>query len=103
MSPCYDPAHALTPENPARLRGPEPGALCRYTYKRRHEWTNILVRIVARSYVWSPEQHNPDGTHGSRRYDWSVIEYAPGRTMVVDDTALEPVALGAKLGPRWCP
>jgi hypothetical protein len=48
------------------------------------------VTVTARSYVWSPEQHNPDGTHGYRHYDWSVVRFGDGSSMVVDDLDLRP-------------
>lgn len=91
MSACYEPDHLPVPEDPARLQGPEVGALCIYTGKG--SLTGQTVKVLARSYVWSPEQHRPDGYHGFRHYDWSVIAHGDGfrRHLVVDDSDLSPV------------
>lgn len=102
MYPCYGQGHELVPENPDRLQGPEVGALVRYRgYRGRHE--NVVARVLARSYVWSPEQHREDGYHGHRRYDWTVIQFGPGESkrMVVDDADLFPIEPGDYVIPDW--
>ena len=90
MSACYEPDHLLVPENPALLEGPEIGALC--TYTSTGSLAEQTVKVLERSYVWAPEQHRPDGYHGYRRYDWTVIAYGEGfkRRLVVDDSDLSP-------------
>lgn len=93
MTACYDPTHEPTPERPDRLQGPEVGAVV--VYHDRYHKGDRIARVVARSYVWSPEQHHPDGTHGFRRYDWTVIDRGKGpgggRVVVDDDTLRAPV------------
>jgi len=69
------------PENPARLQGPEVGALCLYKGEP--------VTVTARSYVWSPEKQQPSGYYGFRRYDLKVIQRARG-SLLVDDKDLTP-------------
>jgi hypothetical protein len=93
---CYR-NHEPEPERPERLEGPELGALCRM--RSKSDWLNDrVVKVVARSYVWSPEYHRPDGYHGYRRYDWSVIEYtAAGSRVVVNDVDLIPLQVGDPL------
>ena len=91
----WDMAHPPTPEDPALLRGPEIGALVRFVYgPPGHRWHGIVVRVVARSYVWSPELRNSSGFYGYRHYEWSVIEFEPGKKMVTNDTNLFPIELG---------
>ena len=93
MTACYDPTHPQVPERPERLTGPEIGTLCRIVSK--YDWlANRVVRVLARSYVWAPEQHNPNGTHGSRRYMDAVIEYGPGKRLVVLQSELIPLQPG---------
>lgn len=86
----------LTPERPERLVGPPVGALCleigRYEFIRGR-----VVRVIERSYVWAPEQHNADGTHGYRHYEWSVVEYEPGHRVVVDDRDLIELKVGQRI------
>ena len=89
--------HTLRPENPDRLQGPEIGALC--LIQSPYEWlSNRVVRVLERSYVWAPEVRGDDGYYGHRRYDWTVIEFGPGKTLVVDDVDLQPLAPGDVLG-----
>jgi hypothetical protein len=75
-------------EDPTRLQGPEIGTLCvlRSNYDM---FAERVVRVVARSYVWAPGDPNYGG--GVRRYDWKVVEFAPGRHVVVDDKDLAPL------------
>jgi hypothetical protein len=91
MTACYEPTHPMMPENPAKVQGPELGFAV-YTYKDRPP---EVVRVIERSYVWSPEQHHEMG-HGYRRYDWKVIERGPNRfrSVVVDDADLSPLPEG---------
>ncbi len=87
MTACYNPNHPQAPVDPARLQGPEEGEA--YVYHSRYgRWDGEVVVVTARSYVWSPEQHNADGSHGYRHYDWKVVRFASGQTMCVDDTDL---------------
>lgn len=89
----------LVPEDPARLEGPELGfAIYHDKYaEQRGEEADYVVRVIERSYVWSPELHGDParltGAHGHRHYDWSVIERGPGkyRAVVVNDTDLSPL------------
>lgn len=94
----YD--HPLPPEDPAMLQGPEVGELMRYYYapgRGRGRWQGIVVRVLRRSYVWSPGECRSRG--GFRHYDWSVIQFGehPDRIMVVNDSELTPLVLGAKV------
>lgn len=73
------------PEDPAKVQGPEVGALV--LYHDKYKGTTETVRVKARSYVWSPEIQRPDGYYGYRRYDWTVIERKRG-SLVVNDTDL---------------
>jgi hypothetical protein len=100
---CYEEGHVLAPERPERLAGPEVGAFMLYHDKYRDE--DRVVRVMHRSYVWAPEQHNPDGTHGYRHYDWSVIEEGPNeyRVVVVNDTDLSPLPLISHWGQEPVP
>lgn len=95
---------SLVPEDPAKLTGPEVGEIMRYKGIKHTDGTgfevNTVVRVLERSYVWSPEQHNPNGTHGYRRYDWSVIDYGRGKRMVVDDTSLFAILPGDTVTPK---
>jgi hypothetical protein len=105
MTACYDKSHTLRPENQFSLEGPELGlAVYRSGSTSRFSvggGSPVAVRVVERSYVWAPEQHNPDGTHGYRHYDWSVIEYGPGKRIVVNDTDLSPINLGDIVSPPY--
>lgn len=93
--------HPLPVEDPAKLEGPEVGTFCWYqpadlvTYRdgvRDIEVRNpVLVRVVERSYVWSPGECRSHG--GYRHYDWTVIEEGPDkyRSVVVNDEQLTPL------------
>lgn len=100
MAACFDLSHPDTPERPEKVKGPEIGALMRY--RSKYEQPDRVVKVIARSYVWSPEQHNPDGTHGFRRYDWTVIQRGPksGQHLVVDDVELFPIEPGDVVTPK---
>lgn len=79
-------------ERPERLQGPEIDTLVRVT--SRYDWLNGRVaRILERSYVWAPGDPSYHG--GARRYDWKVIQYGEGKTLVVDDKDLTPIEVGA--------
>jgi len=88
------------PEDPSKLQGPELGyAVYHDKYAERDgRPADVAVRVIARSYVWAPEEHHDQtkvtGAHGYRNYDWSVIERGPGgyRAVVVSDTDLRPLA-----------
>jgi hypothetical protein len=55
-----------------------------------------VVRVVERSYVWSPGECRANG--GRRTYTWSVIEEGPGvGRMVVNDTDLRPLPSGFRV------
>lgn len=98
-NPCGDSrcdGH-LVPEHPERLTGPEVGDLCVYRDLDYPQWHNTVVRVILRSYVWSPEMHTGPEGHGYRHYDWSVIETSPGKTMVVDDDKLVPLVTGTRV------
>jgi len=83
------------PEDPAKLEGPEVGDYCIYV-DPRYRWHNTVVKVKSRSYVWSPEEHGPNG-HGIRHYDWTVIQTGSSGTMVVDDDKLVPLVLGTRV------
>lgn len=85
--------YAIPPENPERLQGPELGALCLYR-KERYQPDPMVVRVVERSYVWSPGDRSQ-----SRRYDLKVIDRGPRGRLLVDDADLTPIELGAILAP----
>lgn len=87
--------HPLPVENPDKLTGPEVGAFVMYHPKGRSQAT--VVRVLHRSYVWSPGECRSKG--GNRRYDWSVIEEGPGkyRSVVVDDEDLSPIPSDARV------
>ena len=84
MRDVWPTGHPLPSENPYSLQGPEVGSLVRLASKYRE--APIVVRVVERSYVWSPGECRHQG--GYRRYDWSVVEIAPGKRVVVNDTNL---------------
>lgn len=85
----------LTPEDPAKVKGPEVGTLCLH-HSNYTNYDNKVVTVLARSYVWSPERQNLDGTYGWRRYDWSVVDFGTFH-LVVDDVDLEPIVTGMTL------
>jgi hypothetical protein len=95
----------LVPEDPDKLQGPELGSLCIYQDEDFPRWDGLVVEVIARSYVWSPERHVAMNAHGYRRYDWSVIQFdTPDpehtwdrKTMVVDDDKLVPVDVGLRV------
>jgi hypothetical protein len=102
---AWPTGHPLPPEDPAKLQGPEVGAvmvLPGKSYGVQHhtdgrEPTPLpkppdrTVRITARSYVWSPGECRSRGGH--RNYGWSVIEDVndPSYHVVVNDTDLVEV------------
>lgn len=96
LSDPWPTGHPLPPEDPAKVRGPEVGTyvLFHTKYPEPHD---EVVRVVERSYVWSPGECRAKGGH--RRYDWSVIERGPGkyRSVVVNDTDLSPLPEGARV------
>jgi hypothetical protein len=99
MAACFDYSHPLSPVDRAMERGPEIGDLARY-HASPTDTAGEAVRVVERSYVWSPERHNTDGTHGRRLYDSSVVEDAAGRRYVVSDISLSPSLPGDRLPQR---
>jgi hypothetical protein len=109
MYACFGKGHELVPEDPSRLKGPELGFAV-YTPRpydirssgitRHVQDEPRIVRVIERSYVWSPELHSDlTGYHGYRRYDWSVIEEGPDkyRAVVVDDDQLEAIPDGRRV------
>lgn len=74
--------YPIPPENPDRLQGPEVGALCLY-HDDRYQPEAMVVRIVERSYVWSPGERAQ-----SRRYDLKVIDRGAKGRLLVDDVKL---------------
>jgi hypothetical protein len=94
LSDPWPTGHPLPPENPDRLTGPEVGATVRYNNEAYPRWDRMLVRVVARSYVWFPGECRSNG--GYRSYDWTVIEWpvlswdgkVVWKSMVVDDKNL---------------
>lgn len=100
-NPCRDPKckGELQPENPDKLEGPELGALVLYRNPRYPRWDGQVMRVHARSYVWAGEQHMPNGYHGHRHYDWTVVQGIDGvsdRRMVVNDDELTAIAPGQR-------
>lgn len=104
--------HPLPPEEPTKLQGPELGfVIYQPTPLRNHirnaatgetviqtiERPAIVVRVIERSYVWSPGECCEQG--GYRHYDWSVIEEGPNkyRAVVVNDTDLRPLPEGQRV------
>lgn len=94
------------PEDPDKLQGPEVGTLCIYNDPGYPKWDGMVVEVLRRSYVWSPEVHVGMNAHGYRHYDWSVIRYGQPldngtllskRTMVVDDDKLTPLEAGMRV------
>lgn len=86
--------HPLPPEDPARLQGPPLGfALYHDKYASKKAGTDVytVVKVIERSYVWSPGECRSGG--GYRHYDWKVIEEGPNkyRAVVVDDADLTPL------------
>ena len=98
-------SHPLPPEDPDKLQGPEVGEFVMYQPDPLTKWTNgpegrvkvveerpaVVVRVIKRSYVWSPGECSSRG--GYRHYDWSVIEEGPDefRAVVVNDDKLSPL------------
>lgn len=93
---AWPTGHPLPPEDPDRLEGPEVGTFWLYTSPYREDGT-VVVRILARSYVWSPGECRQKG--GYRHYDWSVVEEGPGgyRKVVVNDEHLSPLPEGSRV------
>ena len=94
------------PEDPAKLQGPEVGSLCIYYDEDFPQWHGLVVEVLHRSYVWSPEVHVGVNAHGYRLYDSSVIRFDKpkddgtwmGRnTMVVADYKLIPLMVGLRV------
>lgn len=81
--------HPLPEVYPDRLRGPEVGSLCVITSKYR---PGLVVRVIERSYVWSPGECRSNG--GFRHYDWSVVDSEHGYRVVMDDKDLTPIEPG---------
>lgn len=84
--------HPLPPVREEKLTGPEVGQLCIITGKYH---TGSVVRVIERSYVWSPGECRSNG--GYRRYDWSVITDDHGYQVVMNDTDLLPITTGMTL------
>jgi len=84
--------HPLPPEDPEKLQGPEVGTLCVITGKYK---TGRIVRIIERSYVWSPGECRSNG--GYRHYNWSVVSDEHGYRVVMDDKDLLPIEPGMNL------
>jgi hypothetical protein len=97
FSQPYPHGHPVPPEDPERVKGPAMGAVVRYHDGHYPKWDRLLMRVKARSYVWSPGECSANGGH--RHYDWTVVEWPAlswdGRvvwqSMVVDDVKLEEV------------
>lgn len=89
MRDVWPTGHPLPPEDTAKLEGPEVGQFCYYERKRGGE--RVVVRVIERSYVWSPGECRAKG--GYRHYDWKVIEEGPDkyRAVVVNDENLIPI------------
>lgn len=75
----------IPPERPEKLRGPEIGSRWRYV-KGNSRRDGQQCTVTERSYVWAPGDASYGG--GSRRYDWSVVRFDDGATLVVDDVDL---------------
>src|ERR1035437_7999688 len=90
---AWPTGHPLPPEDPAKLRGPKVGEFVIYHDKYLTE--DVVVRVIAQSYVWSPGECRANG--GFRHYDWTVIERGPDkyRSVVVDDVLLSPLPEGS--------
>jgi hypothetical protein len=88
---AWPTGHPLPPVDPAKLTGPEVGEFVMYQNKYRPNDGAVVVKVLERSYVWSPGECRHKG--GYRRYDWTVIEVGPDRyrAVVVDDTDLSPL------------
>lgn len=83
--------YPIPPENPAKVQGPEVGTLV--LINSTYAWLDGHVgRVTARSYVWGPG--DPAYHGGARRYDWKVVEWKPGKSLVLDDKDLEPIKVG---------
>lgn len=94
----------LPPEDPAKLTGPLVGEIVLLRGKSfGFTWVDgerqplrttpdRFVRVVARSYVWSPNECRHNG--GYRRYDWTVVDDEHGYRVVVDDTDLITIKPG---------
>lgn len=86
-------ARPVTPENPAKLTGPELGARVRYINTgRRH---GQVGTVTARSYVWAPDKANGPTYRGYRRYEDSVVRFDDGGSLCILDRDLEVVTMPA--------
>jgi len=100
---AWPTGHPLPVENPAKLEGPEIGTAMILRGRGliidgvREPDTFEVVRVIERSYVWSPGECRSNG--GYRHYDWSVIERGPDRyrVVVVNDTDLSPLPEGERI------
>jgi hypothetical protein len=87
---AWPTGHPLPPEDPEKLQGPEVGTYMLY-HPKYGDAAPVVVRVIQRSYVWSPGECRSYGGH--RHYDWSVIEEGPDgyRSIVVNDEDLSPL------------
>lgn len=92
MNIAWPIGHPLPAVDPAKLTGPEVGALCVITGKYHR---GIVVRVIENSYVWSPGECRHKG--GYRRYDWSVVDDEHGYRVVMDDKDLLIIEPGMSL------
>jgi hypothetical protein len=94
LSSPWPVGHPLPVEDPAKLQGPELGFAL---YEDKHAGEIVVVKVIERSYVWSPGECRACG--GYRHYDWSVIEEGPNkyRAVVVNDTDLSPIPAGQRV------
>lgn len=83
LSSPWPVGHPIPAEDPAKVGGPEVGALCVVTTKYR---PGRVVRVLERSYVWSPGECRSGG--GNRLYHMAVITDEHGYRVVVDHSAL---------------
>ena len=92
MRDAWPIGHPLPEVDPEKLTGPETGALCIMVGKYK---PGRVVRVIERSYVWSPGECRHNG--GYRRYDWSVVSDEHGYRVVADDTELLVIEPGMTL------
>lgn len=76
----------LTEPDPAKLRGPEVGALVIYLGTGRR--CGMVGQVERRWYRWAPDTRYGE-TRGVIRYDDTVVEFADGVTLAIDDHDLE--------------
>jgi hypothetical protein len=89
LADVWPTGHPLPPVDPDRLTGPEVGALCVITSKYN---PGRVVRVLERSYVWSPGECRNNG--GYRRYDWSLVTDEHGYRVVMNDKDLITIVPG---------